>query len=130
MEDILASIKRVIDEDVKPASQRGARPRADPDDVDEDDVLELDASLMQLPPAPAPTEPSLVSQSAYEATRNSLAALSALKAVPVPGAAEGPLEAAVRDMLRPMLRDWLDQRLPGIVEDIVAREVARITGRG
>ena len=29
-----------------------------------------------------------------------------------------------------MLRDWLDQRLPAIVEDIVAREVARITGRG
>ena len=127
MEDILASIKRVIDEDVKPAPTRGARPRVDADDPDDDDVLELDASLMQ---HPLSAEPALVSPSAFEATRNSLAALSALKTVPVPGAAEGPLEAAVRDMLRPMLRDWLDQRLPGIVEEIVAREVARITGRG
>jgi cell pole-organizing protein PopZ len=32
-------------------------------------------------------------------------------------------------MLRPLLKDWLDQRLPEIVEDMVAREIARITGK-
>ena len=32
-------------------------------------------------------------------------------------------------MLRPMLKDWLDQHLPEIVEELVSREVARITGR-
>ena len=127
MEDILASIRRVIADDPKPAP-RGARPWTDADEPSDDDVLELDASLMQLPP---PADGSLVSPGAIEATRNSLAALSALKAGPagVPPSAEGPLEAVIRDMLRPMLKEWLDQRLPGIVDEIVAKEVARITGR-
>lgn len=125
MEDILASIKRVIAEDPKPASVRGTRPRADVDEPDEDDILELDASLIQ---TPEPEAPLLVSDGAMEATRNSLAALTALR--PSAGAIsdESPLEAVVRDMLRPMLKDWLDQRLPEIVEQLVAREVARITG--
>jgi len=35
----------------------------------------------------------------------------------------------VRDMLRPMLKDWLDQNLPLMVEELVTREIARITGR-
>ena len=76
MEDILASIKRVIAEDVKPAGQRAVRPRTDTDDDDDDDVLELDASLMQLPPVPPQTPampaspaPSLVSPTAAEAAR-------------------------------------------------------------
>jgi cell pole-organizing protein PopZ len=33
-------------------------------------------------------------------------------------------------MLKPILKDWLDANLPGIVEEIVTREVARITGKG
>lgn len=126
MEDILASIKRVIAEDPKPASSRGTRPRADVDEPDEDDILELDASLIQ---PPEPDAPALVSDGAMEATRNSLAALTALRPPATgPISDEGPLEAVVRDMLRPMLKDWLDQRLPEIVEQLVAREVARITG--
>jgi uncharacterized protein len=40
-----------------------------------------------------------------------------------------PLEATIRDMLRPMLKEWLDENLPGIVEQLVTREIARITGR-
>ncbi|MFX6724745.1 DUF2497 domain-containing protein [Acinetobacter baumannii] len=35
----------------------------------------------------------------------------------------------VRELLRPMLREWLDARLPGIVETMVAREIARITSQ-
>jgi cell pole-organizing protein PopZ len=31
-------------------------------------------------------------------------------------------------MLRPMLKEWLDARLPEIVESLVAREISRITG--
>lgn len=137
MEDILASIKRVIAEDVRPAAQRGARPRADVDEGDEDDVLELDtpilpAPMMQVPSMQTGTaDPSLVSQDAAEAARSSLAALSALRPPgAVPASGDGAIEAVVRDMLRPMLKDWLDQNLPGIVTDIVAREVSRITGKG
>jgi cell pole-organizing protein PopZ len=32
-------------------------------------------------------------------------------------------------MLRPMLKDWLDANLPGMVETMVKREIDRITGR-
>jgi cell pole-organizing protein PopZ len=40
------------------------------------------------------------------------------------------LEGLVREMLKPMLRAWLDENLPRIVEDMVEREVARIAARG
>ncbi|MEG8054269.1 DUF2497 domain-containing protein [Sphingomonas aerolata] len=29
-------------------------------------------------------------------------------------------------MLRPMLREWIDANLPDMVEDMVAREIAKI----
>lgn len=126
MEEILASIKRVISEDGRIAT--GARPRraapsADlPAPVSEDeDVLELDD--------PVSEGDGLMSSDVAAASRERLASLSALRqrteAPPEPGA----LEAVVREMLRPMLKDWLDEHLPGIVEQLVTREIARITGR-
>jgi cell pole-organizing protein PopZ len=36
------------------------------------------------------------------------------------------LEDLVKEMLRPMLRDWLDANLPGMVERLVKREIERI----
>jgi len=39
------------------------------------------------------------------------------------------LEALVREMLRPMLKDWLDANLPDLVETMVKREIDRIAGR-
>jgi len=35
----------------------------------------------------------------------------------------------VREMIRPMLREWLDANLPLMVESMVAREISRITGQ-
>ena len=123
MEDILASIKRVIAEDAGvPAA--AARPRTMLSAADDEDVLELDQ--------PMPQEEALISSDAAEASREKLARLSQLsvRAEPAPAApaGDGALEAVVRDMLRPLLKTWLDQRLPEIVEEVVAREVARITG--
>ena len=63
------------------------------------------------------------------ASRERLAALSALRQRGEAPAETGALEAVVRDMLRPMLKEWLDQHLPEIVEELVTREIARITGR-
>jgi uncharacterized protein len=42
---------------------------------------------------------------------------------------ENTLEGMVQEMLRPMLKTWLDQNLPDMVETIVTREIARISGR-
>ena len=125
MEEILASIKRVIAEDGRaPAARpaRGSRPVEASRPPAEEDVLELSD--------PVGEGDGLVSEVAAAASRNALSALSALKeksdALP---AGDGPLEAVVREMLKPMLKDWLDRNLPEIVEELVTREIARITGK-
>lgn len=129
MEEILASIKRVISEDGKaaaaPAPARGRKAKAiatvAPVPAD-DDVLELDEPITE--------GPTLLSDNAAAASRQRLASLSALRQRGEAQVADaGALEAVVRDMLRPMLKDWLDQRLPEIVEELVTREIARLTGR-
>jgi uncharacterized protein len=121
MEEILASIKRVIREDARPPAQprRVGKRGEHPPSSEDDDVLELNGPIDE----PGPT---LVSDDAAAASRQSLAALSSMRG----GAADhGALEAVVRDMLRPMLKDWLDENLPVMVEELVTREIARITGR-
>jgi cell pole-organizing protein PopZ len=125
MEEILASIKRVIAEDgraaaVRPA--RGSRP-VDASAPADEDVLELSD--------PVGEGEALVSDDAAAASLRSLAVLSALRErseAPV-AQGDGPLEAVVRDMLKPMLKDWLDRHLPDMVEELVTREIARITGK-
>jgi len=39
------------------------------------------------------------------------------------------LEDLVREMLQPMLRSWLDDNLPTLVERLVLVEIERIAGR-
>ena len=120
MEEILASIKRVIAEEgegaVRPRTSRALRGQSPTDD----DVLELGD----------PIEPgeALVSSGAAEASRSRLQALAAARQQSAPPS-DAPLEALVREMLKPMLKDWLDHRLPEIVEELVQREIARISGK-
>jgi cell pole-organizing protein PopZ len=163
MEDILASIKRIIAEDSATASaapkgrrastaaptsfepQEAAVPQPagksnSPLTEEPDEVLELTDSIetaapaeeghtpvLEEPAAPA-IDPRLVSDSAANASRQALAALSALIVKPETGS-DNTLEGLVREMLRPMLKEWLDSRLPGLVEELVEKEIARITGR-
>nr|WP_314443884.1 DUF2497 domain-containing protein [uncultured Sphingomonas sp.] len=139
MEDILASIKKVIAEEkelrsaVQVAAPQVAPPPAsdEGEDPSEPEVLELDEPVveeMRLPEVDL--GPPLVSEDAAEASRARLAALQEAAAAAPPPPAVNPLEQMVRDMLRPMLKDWLDQHLPGIVDEHVKREIGRITGQG
>jgi hypothetical protein len=125
MEEILASIKRVIADDGRaaavPPRTRRAAPPPDSDANGDEDVLELDDPMAE--------EAGLLSNDAAAASRERLAALSALREPSDSLAHSGALEAVVRDMLRPMLKEWLDEHLPDIVEQLVTREIARITGR-
>lgn len=75
---------------------------------------------------------SILSETAAQASRGALDTLSRMVIKPATTPVmetQSPetLEGLVRDMLRPMLREWLDAKLPGMVEDMVAREIARIT---
>ena len=128
MEDILASIKKVIAEEkdlrtaVPPAPQ--AQDDALPDNADEE-VLELDEPVAP----PVDLGPPLVNEEVAETSRNSLETLSTIAATVPAAPPVNPLEEMVREMLRPILKQWLDDHLPGIVDEHVKREITRITGR-
>jgi cell pole-organizing protein PopZ len=79
------------------------------------------------PVAPAATE-TLVSDDSARAARDSLVNLSRLLISPDDGQ-PNTLDGLVREMLRPMLKEWLDTNLPQMVETMVKREIDRITGR-
>jgi cell pole-organizing protein PopZ len=79
-------------------------------------------------PAAASAEAPILSTVAVEASRHALASLSKMVVKPEVAGSD-TLEGVVRDMLKPMLKDWLDANLPEIVERMVAQEVARISGR-
>ena len=133
MEDILSSIKRIIAEEGDAAARKPAPPPPAPHQVQpapvaapvQPEILELSEPMA---PATAPAEPAapIASPQTLAATRGALDHLSRLMVRPEPGN-DGTLEGLVREMLRPMLRDWLDANLPAIVETMVAREVERIT---
>ena len=158
MEDILSSIKRIIAEEGEPGQSRPKRPTrpaapAAAPVEEQPEVLELSEPLVA-PVAPRPTsetpsyraepapvatpraaapptaEPtsSIVSQQAVAATRGSLEALSKMMVKPEADS-DGTLEGLVREMLRPMLSDWLDANLPTLVETMVAREIEKITAQ-
>lgn len=147
MEEILSSIKRIIAEDSEaslspPRNRRAAavQPVADPlPDSDEfqpdEEVLELTETvsseqvIQELPVPVAEAKPTLVSDKTAEASRSSLAALSALIVKPEVTGGD-TLEGLVREMLKPMLAEWLESRLPDVVERMVAQEIRRITDRG
>ena len=126
MEEILSSIKKIIAEDdgraqpapkarSRAASSDAAAPSADADDT----ILELTEAVVV---------EQIVSADAAAASRQALSSLSRLIVKPDIAGAD-TLEGLVREMLKPMLKDWLDAHLPEIVERVVAQEVARITGQ-
>ena len=157
MEEILASIRRIIAEDGEqaPAVEKpAAEPQPQPPDpttaARDEEVLELTEIVEERPKTAAPAqnewmppEPSaepapdsgnrLVSDAAAAA---SLAALSQINQlggrkeqtmsdIPL-GSGQRTIEELVRDMLRPMLKEWLDSNLPSLVERVVQDEVDRL----
>lgn len=79
------------------------------------------------PQTDAPAD-QILSDSSAQAARESLNQLSSLLVRPQEGEAN-TLEAMVREMLRPMLKDWLEAKLPELVEGMVKKEIDRIVGR-
>ncbi len=78
-------------------------------------------------------EAPLIAKAVRQAMQENLAALAMLAE---PGAkpqivrsGETSLESLTRDLLRPMLAEWLDAHLPAMVERMVQSEIARIAGK-
>ena len=126
MEAILSSIKKIIAEDdrviTRTRASRVPAPRKDEIEAEED-VLEL-----------TETADDLLDDRKAQSLAQSF---SVLKTLAEPGAApqivrsgETSLEGLTRELLRPMLKNWLDTNLPVLVEGMVAKEIERITKKG
>ncbi|MBH5321427.1 DUF2497 domain-containing protein [Aurantiacibacter sediminis] len=145
VEEILESIKRVIDRDSvrqekDPAPTEAESPlqrsafNLDPVDQDEaEEILDLSEAGAELEDEDDTTADTLTNAQAADAMRQSLAALAMLSEPPakpqIVRSGETSLEGMVRDMLRPMLAQWLDANLPDMVERLVKAEIARIAGK-
>ena len=145
VEEILSSIKQVIARDNRAAAQRRSAPPMEPVDPEEaEDVLDLaeegftaddadDAGSPAIAMDGDGTDAPLIDEAASASMRESLEALATLAQ---PGArpqivrsGETSLEGLAREMLRPMLAQWLDTNLPPLVERMVQAEIARIAGK-
>lgn len=155
VEEILESIKKVIARDnrmgaARPPSEPAAESAENPED--EADVLDLatmefaqdlvrqaDASVEydKREHGYRPDESEAAAPLTTEAVRKSMREnFEALAMLAEPGArpqivrsGETSLEGLVRDLLRPMLAEWLDKNLPVMVEKLVQAEIARIAGK-
>jgi cell pole-organizing protein PopZ len=162
MEEILASIRRIISEDEAPAAEEaaptavmeeeppmmaGGAPVEEPAEIEMmeggEDVLELTHRVDQpeepeesvgdidVYPTPEPEPPmmtrseeeSLVSPPTAQSAATSFGQLAQHIAMPRDGRT---LEDVVKELLRPLLKAWLDEHLPGIVQAKVEAEVERI----
>ena len=129
MEDILASIKKVI------AEEKELRVSGEPIDSVEDEPLPEDSAVEEdiLEPdqvaQPMDLGPPLVDEELAGQSRQKLEALQTVAANVPAAPATNPLEDIIREMLRPMLKQWLDDHLPQMVDEHVKREISRITGR-
>ncbi|MFI4988770.1 MAG: DUF2497 domain-containing protein [Alphaproteobacteria bacterium] len=176
MEEILASIRRIISEDgagrhdeqhdgETPAVLAGAAGEEGKHEVIElTDVVEDDGSVRRLaaaaPPAPRPdvvaadvvrhpertpavqagaieNHVALISETATAESARTLAELAAVvareevtKGVDIPlGTSDTTISGLVTELLRPLLREWLEQNLPGLVERLVKREIEKLVRR-
>lgn len=155
MEEILASIRRIISEDEEPQAPPSLDLPPEPATPEREDVLELtelapepgrapqsvgDLDIYPAEPASAP-EPArayaplpplapgegLVSEPVAATAASSFGQLAHHILMPREGRT---LEDVVREMLNPLLKAWLDEHLPAIVQAKVEEEVERIARRG
>jgi cell pole-organizing protein PopZ len=75
------------------------------------------------PPPPAEPASSMLSRSTASAVESAFNSL----ALTVLSNNARTLEDLVKEMLRPMLKSWLDDNLPGLVERIVKAEIERVS---
>jgi uncharacterized protein len=142
MEEILSSIKKIIADDDRAKAGSARRPgkaaaAAKPAAIeafDDDHVLELTQTEDEPVAVNEDAESSLLDTQKAQSLRHSFSTLQTLADPGVPPqivrSGETSLEGLVRDMLKPMLKDWLDENLPNLVESMVEREIARITKKG
>lgn len=100
-------------------------PEPEPDSHGMDDLAAASADDLADAVDPADLKDAIMSEHAGREVSDSFARLSDLLVAGYAGS-DKTLEGMVREMLKPMLKEWLDRNLPDVVERVVAREVARL----
>lgn len=146
MEEILASIRRIISEeeqapnaepvlDLTQTDEPSAPAPAPVAAVEDDIVFEAmeQVAAAEASPAPAYAPPRAVAAPANEdilspptasATATALSRLAG--SLRIADTQNQTIEGVVRELLKPMLKEWLDTNLPAIVEARVEAELERI----
>lgn len=117
----------------EPAAPAEPEPEPEPDlDSDEDVVMVStdDDDQEEDDDEPAPMEAPLLSEEVASRASTSFMSLARSIKVTEPGVDPRSLEHLVQELLRPMLRDWLDEHLPSIVERLVQTEIDRVARKG
>ena len=81
-------------------------------------ALNLEAELMS----------DTTASAAASAFTNLARGVSDVKGVPL-GGGNRTIEELVKELIRPMLKEWLDHNLPPLVERLVEREISTLAGR-
>lgn len=155
VEEILDSIKKVIARDNREGAILERRRRAAEDaprevartfeqeepaevlELGEGEIVGFDDGEYDADDASIDAEPAaddaLTGGQTSESMRQNLAALAMIskpsKQPQIVRSGETSLEGMTRELLRPMLAQWLDANLPGMVEALVKAEIARIAGK-
>lgn len=152
VEEILESIKKVIARDNRAGALEARRRRmlvSEDDDAepaplvrthqvrDAEEVLDLADMEVPTEPSALPLEQGeespLIADQVRDAMQENLAALAMLAEPParpqIVRQGETSLEGLTRELLRPMLAEWLEANLPAMVEQLVQAEIARIVGK-
>ncbi len=118
----------------EPVAEPAPEPEPEPEPVFEPEPIT--SSLSAVAPAAAVIEKpvmepadddtdSLLTDNAKAASMDSLTRLAQNIAISRAGQG-GTLEDIVRELVKPMLRDWLDRNLPPMIERMVERELERL----
>lgn len=159
MEEILASIRKIIADEPPPANGAASEEALELTQMVQEDgsVVDLKSAQSQAaaspPPPPPPPPPltqnssappkapasdsKLVSDPAAQAAVSSLSSLantvqierlaSAAQSSTFIGNGMRTLEDMVTELMKPMLKEWLDKNLPNIVDNLVQKEIERIS---
>jgi len=140
MDDDILELTDVVDEPVafepEPEPEPVIESESEPEPVPEPVAAPEPAPVPE--PTPEPVRPveravddnRLVSDEVEQVSAATISGLTAaLSASARVGDGDKTLEQLVKDVLRPILKDWLDTNLPGMVERIVREEVERIADR-
>ena len=97
-----------------------------------DDILELTQQMIAQPPPDVGAGAPILSGTAQVASTDALQelakALLSRRDIAI-GSRDITLEGLIREILRPLLREWLDQNLPYLIERLVKKEIDHMVNR-